>query len=152
MKSSEILTVGLNSEHLVWIIGITRLGCFYVTAIMSWGYGWGWVEVDIEAEVDLKLRLKWGSDEIESKFSWTWVEAELCWGWDKLTLNRGRSWAFLWVRLWSKICFRSTHVAKQHMFSLSPLILAFNFIQFKGNFFLAFWGKDIGYFEGWGQV
>ena len=38
----------------------TRLGCFYVTAILSWGYGWGWVE----AEVDLNLRLKWGWDEI----------------------------------------------------------------------------------------
>ena len=40
--------------------------------------------------------------------------------------------------------FRSTHVAEQHMFSMSPLILAFTFIQF-------FWGK-IGYFEGWGQI
>ena len=39
---------------------LTRLGCFYVTAILSWGYGWGWVE----AEVDLSLRLKWGWDEI----------------------------------------------------------------------------------------
>ena len=36
----------------------TRLGCFYVAAIFSWGYGWGWVEVD------LNLRLKWGWDEI----------------------------------------------------------------------------------------
>ena len=38
------------------------------------------------------------------------------------------------------------------MFSLSPSILAFDCIQFQGNFFLAFWGKEIGYFEGWGQV
>ena len=59
------------------ILNKTRLGCFYVTAILSWGYGWGWVEVDIEAEVDLNLRLKWGWDEIESNFSWTWVEVEL---------------------------------------------------------------------------
>ena len=42
---------------------MTRLGCFYVSAILSWGYGWGWVEVDIEAEVEMKL------DDIESKFS-----------------------------------------------------------------------------------
>ena len=53
----------------------TRLSCFYVTAILSWGYGWGWVEVDIEAEVDLNLRLKWGRDEL--KLSWGWVELEL---------------------------------------------------------------------------
>ena len=51
----------------------TRLGCFYVTAILSWGYGWGW----LEAEVDLNLRLKWDWDEIEWKFSWNWVEVEL---------------------------------------------------------------------------
>ena len=44
---------------------LTRLGYFYVTAILSWGYGWGSVEVDIEHEVDLNLRLKWGWDEIE---------------------------------------------------------------------------------------
>ena len=39
-----------------------------------------------------------------------------------------------------------------NMLSLSPSILAFNFILFKGNFFLAFWGKEIGYFEGWSRV
>ena len=116
----------------------TRLGCFYVTAILSWGYGWGWVEVDIEAEVDLNLRLKWSWDEIE--FSWNWVEVELSWSWDKLTLNKGRNWAFIGVGLWFKICFRSTHVAERQMFSMSSSILAFNFIQFKGNF-LGFGGQ-----------
>ena len=49
-----------------WIKVWTRLGYFYVTAILSWGYGWGWVE----AEVDLSLRLKWGWDEIQWEFSW----------------------------------------------------------------------------------
>ena len=72
------------------------MDCFYVAAILS--YGWGWVEVDIEAEV-------------ESKFSWNWVQVELSWGWDKLTLNEGRNWVFVGVGLWFKICFRSTHVA-----------------------------------------
>ena len=66
----------------------TRLGCFYVTAILSWGYGWGWFEVE------LNLRLKWGWYEIESKFSWTWVRVELSWSWDKLTLNKGRNWPY----------------------------------------------------------
>ena len=28
-------------ENPVGTVG-TRLGCFYVTAILSWGYGWGW--------------------------------------------------------------------------------------------------------------
>ena len=96
----------------------TRLGCFYVTAILSWGYGWGWFEVDIEAEVDLNLRLKWSWYEIELKFNWTWVEVELSWSWDKLTLNFGRNWVFLGVGLCFKICFKSTYVAEQHMFSM----------------------------------
>ena len=80
------------------------------------------VEVDIEAEVDLRLGLKWGWDEVESKFSWNWVEVELSWSWDKLTLNKGRNWAFIGVGLWFKICFRSTYVAEQHMFSMLLLI------------------------------
>ena len=39
----------------------TRLGCFYVTAILSWGYGggwywgWGW----FEPEVEMRLRWDW---------------------------------------------------------------------------------------------
>ena len=98
----------------------TRLGCFYVTAILSWGYGWGWVE----AEVDLHLRLKWDWDEIEWKFSWNWVEVELSWSWDKLTLNKGKNWAFIGVELWFKICFRSTYVAEQLLFSMLFLILS----------------------------
>ena len=31
-----------HAMSLVVIILKTRLGCFYVTAILSWGYGWGW--------------------------------------------------------------------------------------------------------------
>ena len=57
------------------IVEKTRLGCFYVTAILSWCYGCGW----LEAEVDLSLRLKWGWDEIEWKFSWNWVEVSWHW-------------------------------------------------------------------------
>ena len=74
-------------------------------------------------EVDLNLRLKWGWDEIESKFSWNPVEVELSWSWYKFTLNtKGRNWAFIGVGLWFKICFRSTYVAEQHMFSMLLLI------------------------------
>ena len=36
-------------------VGNTRLGCFYVTAILSWGYGWGW----FEPEVEIRLRWDW---------------------------------------------------------------------------------------------
>ena len=105
---------------LVLSLIVTRLGCFYVTAIYSWGYGWGWVEVDIDAKVDLNLRLKWGWDEIEMRLSRSLVEIELrlIWSWDKLTLNKGRNWAFIGVGLWFKICFRSTYVAEQYMFSM----------------------------------
>ena len=60
---------------------ITKLGCFYVTAILNWG----WVEIDIEAEVDLRLRLSWGWGwgrgwgDVELKFSWNWVELGIKW-------------------------------------------------------------------------
>ena len=37
------------------------------------------------------------------------------------------------------------------MFSMSPSILAFNFVLFKGHFF-GFGGQKIGYFEGWDPV
>ena len=82
------------------------------------------------SHIELRLRWSWywGWNEVESKFSWNWVVVELSWGSDKLPLNKGRNWAFIWVGLWFKICFRSTHVAEQHMFSMSPSILAFNFI------------------------
>ena len=51
----------------------TRLGCFYATAILSWG--WGWVEVDFEAEVEMRLR--WGWIELKLKLSWGWVDLGL---------------------------------------------------------------------------
>ena len=44
------------------------------------------------------------------------VEIELSWGWDKLTLNKGRNRAIIGVGL----CFRSTHVAEHHMFCMTP--------------------------------
>ena len=64
-----------------------------------------------------------------------------------MTLNKGRNWAFIGVGLWPKICFRSTYVAEQLLFSMLFLILS-NFRVI----FLAFLGKEIGYFEGCGQV
>ena len=67
-----------------------------------------------------------------------------------MTLNQGRNWAFIGVGLWFKICFGSTHVAEQHMFSMSPSIHAFNLILLKGNFWLL--GVRNGLFWFWGQV
>ena len=109
-----------NPVGTVGTVG-TRLGCFYVTAILSWGYGWGWYW----GWGYLNLRMKWGWDEIESKFSWNWVEVELSWNWDKLTLNKGRNWAFIGVGLSFKICFRSTYVAEQLLFSMLLLISSY---------------------------
>ena len=83
-------------------------------AFMSQPY---WVEVELT--LILRLRFKWGWDDVESKFSWNWVGVELRKGSFELRKKLG---------LWFKICFRSTHIAKQHMFSMSPSILAFNFI------------------------
>ena len=58
--------------------GKTRLGCFYVTAILSWGYGLGWVEAEVEIRfsgsfVEIELRLSWVGVEI----SWHWMKEEI---------------------------------------------------------------------------
>ena len=55
----------------------TRLGCFYVTAILSWGYGW--VGVDIEAEVEMRL----SQSLVEIKFRLSWVGVDISWHWIK---------------------------------------------------------------------
>ena len=137
---------------------ITRLSGFFVTAMLSWGYGWGWVEVDIEAEVDLNLRLKWGWDEIESKFSWKWVEVEL--SWDKLTLNKGRNWAFIGAGLWFKIFWGLGSGSNCFGVYLYSAIIFIFFVSFNSDIWfwlnfgvvLTFWGT-IGLFLGsmWGS-
>ena len=52
---------------------MTRLGCFYVKAILSWGYGWGWVEVDIETEVEMRL----SQSLVETRLNYYYVTARL---------------------------------------------------------------------------
>ena len=71
---------------------LARLGCFYVTALLSWGCGWVKVEIEAQAEVDLRLRLKWGIlVEVNLKLSLGWVE---------LSLNQERKWAFIRSGSW----------------------------------------------------
>ena len=110
ISSLNLLRMNLK----VWISAIniwTRLGCFYVTVEVE-------VKVEVELRLILRLRWKWGWYEVESKSNWNWVEVQLSWGWDKLTLNKGRNWPLIGLGLWLKICFRSTIVAEQHMFSM----------------------------------
>ena len=51
----------------------TRLGCFYVTAILSWGKGRDWVEVG--------WYWVWGWGEVENKLSRSLAENELRLSW-----------------------------------------------------------------------
>ena len=76
IERMEGVDFSLLFNHLIlvlWRLDITRLGCLYVAAIMSWG--WDWADVEIGAEVDLRLR---GSSEVEVSLSlgwgWSWVE------------------------------------------------------------------------------
>ena len=78
-----------------------------------------WVEVKVEVDIEA---------EVEMRSSRSLVEIELSMGWDKLTLNKGRHWGFIEVELCYKLCFSCTNAAEQHMFSMSPPNLAFNFI------------------------
>ena len=91
------------------------------------------------SHIELRLRFIWTWDwsEIEMRLSGSLVEIELrlSWSWDKLTLNKGKNWAFIGVELWFKICFRSTYVAEQLLFSM-----LFLFLSNQRAIFLAFWG------------
>ena len=66
----------------------TRLGCFCVTPILSWGC----VKVEIEDEVDLRLRLKWGWFELEVEVRLIWG-----WGWDEVKSKFSWSWVGLFI-------------------------------------------------------
>ena len=67
-----------------------------------------------------------------------------------MKLNKGRNWAFIGVGLWPKICFRSTHVADQRLFSIVPSILTFDFDLFLG--WLLIFGALMCYILGRGRV
>ena len=91
--------------------------------------GRNWAFIGYGSKYVLGLLIwNWGWNEVEMRLSWSLVEIKLRLSWDKLTLNKGRNWAFIGMGLWFKICFRSTYVAEQHMFPNFSSILAFNFI------------------------
>ena len=54
-------------------------------------------------------------------------------------MNKGRNWVFIGMGLLFKICFRSTHVAKQHRF-LNTLQFLFVTLSNPRIFFLIFGG------------
>ena len=64
---SKYARVHCNKLHEIAFPNVTRLGCFYVTAISSWGCGWGWVEFEIEAEAEVRLSWGWAGN-------WDWIE------------------------------------------------------------------------------
>ena len=58
-ETENLIFIGqkFNTERAKLYLCKTRLGCFYVTAILSWGWygGWGW----FEPEVEIRLRWDW---------------------------------------------------------------------------------------------
>ena len=95
-----------------------------------------WVEAKVEVELRLMLRLRliWGChwNEVEMRSNRSLVEIELRLSWVGVEIGwhwiKGDIGLLYRVGLWFKICFRSIHVAEQHMVSLSPSILTFDFI------------------------
>ena len=67
----------------------------------------------------------------------------------ELRLNYGHKWAFIGLKLWFKNNFRSTHEAKEHLFSMFRSILTFDF-----DLIYRFWlsGAHMGFFGGWYKV
>ena len=51
----------------------------------------------------------------------------LGWGFVGLMLNYRRNFTFIGLGYCSKTLFRSTHIAEEHLFSMFPSILTFNF-------------------------
>ena len=70
---------------------------------------WGWFRAEVE------MRLRWGWVEVYLNLSWVWVEL--------VNVELRKKLDFHMIRLWFKICLRSTHIAKQHIFSMSSSIL-----------------------------
>ena len=98
-KSILNLSKHMENHHYIQLLNTlvtpmfpfhTRLGCFYVTAILSWG--WGLVDVDIETEADMRLGLMLGWDDVELKFSWNWVEVGVGEGFENCSGVYSWSW------------------------------------------------------------
>ena len=72
---SELSDKGIWKKQLK---GRLRLGCFYVTVILSsdWGcdWGWGWFETEFEVRLSWGWDWGWCWDKVKLKFSWSWVE------------------------------------------------------------------------------
>ena len=76
IRQNSYNTAVVESGQTWFSVGswLNRIGCFYVTAILSWGYGWGLAEAElrlsrtwdgVEQDVELRLRMSWGEVEIE---------------------------------------------------------------------------------------
>ena len=50
VETLEILAYKGHSicSVIEWKLLKTRLGCFYVTAILSWCYGWSWAKAEVK--------------------------------------------------------------------------------------------------------
>ena len=61
-------------------------------------------------------------------------------------MNKGRNWVFIGMGILFKICFRSTHVAKQHRF-LNTLQFLFVTLSNPRIFFLIFGGHFLFFWD-----
>ena len=117
-----------NRQEKMMLLKLGWVGLFMTLSAGNWARQ-DWVAfmsqpywVVVMVEVELRLIWTWSWNKVEMRLSGSLVEIELSWSWDKLTLNKGRNWAFIGVGLWFKICFRSTYVAEQLLFSMLLLI------------------------------
>ena len=70
------LIIARSYKQTLQSLEVTRLGCFYVTAMLSWGCGWFETEVEMTFSgglVEIELRLIWVGVEI----SWHWLKEKI---------------------------------------------------------------------------
>ena len=108
-----------------------------------------WVEVELRLILRLRLIWTWGWNEVEMRFSRSLAEIELRLSWDKLTLNKGRNWAFIGVGLWFKIFWGLGSGSNCFGVYLYSAIIFIFFVSFNSDLILGLlwlFGALLGYF------
>ena len=126
--------------------------------MLIWVWGWSKAELRLRLRLKLKFCCSWldlGLSWVGFELGLSWVELRLCWvgvvlswGFVELMLNYSRNLTFIGLGFCSKTFFRSTHIA-EHLFSMFPSILTFNFDPIYRLFFFSFLGPN-GLFYGMG--
>ena len=111
---------------------ITRLGCFYVTAMLSWDWSWCWFEFEVEVRLNWGWGWEWGWYEVKLKFCWSWLDLGLSWVGFELKLSWvGVKLSWGWVELglcWVGVVLSSGFVELRLNYSQNLAFIGLEFL------------------------